>query len=136
MTLTIKVLSVRHTWAHALIHGIPAGNFKDIENRSYRTRHRGPLLIHASLKRSETGPKLSAAAAASLQFGGIIGIVRIVDCVTKSSSKWFEGPFGWVVIDPESLPFVAWRGQQSMFNAPQKLLEAIGERRLREYLAT
>jgi hypothetical protein len=136
MIPTIKILSVRHAWAHAIIHGAPAGDFKDIENRTYRTRHRGALLIHASLKRSESGPKLSAAAEASLKFGGIIGIVRVADCVEKSSSKWFEGPFGWVLTDPEPLTFVPWRGQQSMFNAPQKLIETIGERRLREYLAS
>ena len=29
--------------------------------------------------------------------GAIIGEVDIVDCVTKSTSPWFEGPFGFVL---------------------------------------
>ena len=40
---TIKCLSVCEPWAWAIIHG-PKG----IENRSWATAYRGPLLIHAS----------------------------------------------------------------------------------------
>jgi ASCH domain len=36
------VLTVRQPWAWAIIHG-----GKDVENRSWRTKYRGPLLIHA-----------------------------------------------------------------------------------------
>ena len=39
----MKILSVRQPWAWLLFNG------KDIENRTWRTSYRGPLLIHASL---------------------------------------------------------------------------------------
>lgn len=42
-TTTTPALSVRQPWAWLILH---AG--KDIENRTWRTRYRGPLLIHAS----------------------------------------------------------------------------------------
>lgn len=38
-----KALSLRQPWAWAVVHG-----YKDVENRSWSTKHRGPLLIHAS----------------------------------------------------------------------------------------
>ena len=43
-TVALKALSVRPCWAHAIIH---LG--KDIENRSWRTPHRGLLLIQAGV---------------------------------------------------------------------------------------
>ena len=123
----MKVFAIRHPWAHLIIHG-----GKDIENRSYRTRYRGPLLILASKKPSDS--KEAPRVPADVKFGGIVGIVRVIDCVEKSASKWFEGPFGFVLRDPKPLPFVAWPGQQSMFDAPEELIQRIGKRHLTEYL--
>jgi len=37
-----RVLTIRQPWAWAIIH---CGN--DIENRSWSTKHRGRLLVHA-----------------------------------------------------------------------------------------
>jgi hypothetical protein len=37
-----KALSIRQPWAHLIVAGI-----KQIENRTWTTRYRGPLLIHA-----------------------------------------------------------------------------------------
>jgi hypothetical protein len=48
----VKVLTIRQPWAHAILH---LG--KDVENRSWRTRYRGLLLIHAAARpeRKEAG---------------------------------------------------------------------------------
>ncbi len=46
--LKLPVLSIRQPYAWAVVHGI-----KDIENRSWRTHYRGPLLIHASANRND-----------------------------------------------------------------------------------
>mgnify|MGYP002359850962 FL=1 len=40
----MKALSIRQPWAGLIIHG-----YKDIENRDWPTRYRGPLLVHAPL---------------------------------------------------------------------------------------
>ena len=42
----MKALSVCQPWAWAIVHGI-----KKVENRWRPTRHRGPLVIHASRSR-------------------------------------------------------------------------------------
>lgn len=42
-----KVLSLRPEWAWAVLFADPP---KIVENRSWRTKHRGRLLIHASLR--------------------------------------------------------------------------------------
>ena len=36
------MLTIRQPWAWAIIYG-----GKDVENRSWLTKHRGPLLVHA-----------------------------------------------------------------------------------------
>jgi hypothetical protein len=38
-----RAISIRLPWAWLIVNG-----FKDVENRSWRTRHRGTILIHAS----------------------------------------------------------------------------------------
>jgi ASCH domain len=78
----LRVLSLRQPWAWLVVNG-----YKDIENRSWRTNHRGPLLIHASNNRSLTTPKNVAAIEnkyrvhlpRDFEFGGVIGIVDVVD---------------------------------------------------------
>ena len=40
---SMKVIVVRQPWAWLIVHG-----YKDIENRSWKTRYRGTLLIQAS----------------------------------------------------------------------------------------
>jgi hypothetical protein len=42
----MKVIVIRQPWAWLIVNG-----FKDIENRSWATRYRGPLLIQASAHR-------------------------------------------------------------------------------------
>jgi len=39
----MKVLSIRNPWAYLIAYGV-----KNIENRSWNTKYRGPLLIHSS----------------------------------------------------------------------------------------
>ena len=126
----MKTLSIRQPWAWAIIF---AG--KTIENRSWATSYRGPLLIHASrgmTKREYNDfrdfvdgipgfikgiPGVEIPAPASLAHGGIIGRVRLVDCVedANTSSPWFFGPYGFVLKDPEPLPFKPMRGRLGFF---------------------
>src|SRR5437763_3986357 len=41
-----KVIVIRQPWAWLIVNG-----FKDIENRTWATRYRGPLIIQASARR-------------------------------------------------------------------------------------
>lgn len=46
-----------------------------------------------------------------LKRGGVIGIVRVVDCVMSDRSKWFTGKFGHRLDRPYPLPFMPSAGQ-------------------------
>jgi len=46
----MKVLSVKQPWAWLIVEGI-----KPVENRSWNTAHRGPLLIHACQEWDDLG---------------------------------------------------------------------------------
>lgn len=100
----MKALTLRPSWAWLVVNG-----FKDIENRSWATRLRGRIWIHASsspVTRAEYENFVAICryrrikkfpAREDFQTGGIVGSVEIVDCVTKSRSYWFGGDHGFVL---------------------------------------
>ena len=97
----MRAISVQQPWAWALFHG------KDVENRPWKTRYRGELLIHASLKVDATGmlwiQKHFPALISTVPFfpkGCIVGKVLMVDCVVTHPSPWFFGPYGHVYSNP------------------------------------
>jgi hypothetical protein len=108
---------------------------KDIENRTWPTRFRGEFLIHASAGVTKKEyrefvmwyerkfPKgLPVPAMEQLQRGGIVGKARITDCVDRSVSPWFGGPFGFVLADVVSLPFVPLKGELGLFKVPDDVM--------------
>lgn len=52
----------------------------------------------------------------SFDTGGIVGVVEIADCVEKHQSKWFGGPFGWVLKNARRLPVKPCAGKLKFFN--------------------
>ncbi len=54
----------------------------------------------------------------NLPRGGIVGHMEIVDCVRASSSKWFVGPFGFVLRNACPLLPTPLRGQLGFFDVP------------------
>jgi hypothetical protein len=125
----MKVIVIRQPWAWLIVHG-----FKDIENRTWATRYRGTLLIQASAgrptKRNLEEARLFARKRVvelpeNFERGGIVGMVELKDCVTRSRSKWFEGPVGWVVSRPRRLPFIPLKGQLGLFDPPQNVVRQL-----------
>jgi hypothetical protein len=132
-------LSIRQPWASLILK---CG--KDIENRNWRTKFRGRVLIHAAkgmtrgehmdaimfavdaIKRDSGKARFTTRvtlrelgfAYEELPRGGIIGSVEIVDCVEASESPWFVGPYGFVLRDPQPLPFREFKGQLGFFEVP------------------
>jgi hypothetical protein len=126
----MKVIVIRQPWAWLIVHG-----FKDIENRSWRTRYRGTLLIQASATlptRREFEEilrfvrKRRVKLPEDFESGGIVGMVELEDCVTISRSKWFEGPVGWVLSNPKRLRFIPLKGQLGLFDPPRKIIRQLG----------
>lgn len=101
-------LSVRQPWGHRILF-----EGKDMENRDRRTKVRGTIFVHSALTIEEDGQEL--AERLRLPVGGLIGTVDIVDCVDKSDSKWFFGPYGYLLANPRPMPFVPCRGMPGFF---------------------
>lgn len=127
--MDMKCLTVRQPWAWLLVNG-----HKDIENRSWKTKYRRPLMIHAAQQRAvdyaalikELRRRHRIHIPADLPTGRIVGIVTIVDCVKKSRSRWFFGPVGFVCARARRLPFVPLKGRLGIFDIDPKI-----ERRLK-----
>src|SRR5690606_35594053 len=119
----MKGISVRQPWAWLIVN-----ENKDIENRDWPTKYRGPVWIHASkgMTRSEyedaadfaRGLGVTVPPADQLERGGIIGASQITDCVSKSPSRWFFGKFGFVLDKAITIQFFPCRGQLGFFDLP------------------
>jgi hypothetical protein len=91
----MKVISIRQPWAWAIIWG-----GKDVENRTWTTGYRGPVAIHASASFDTNAvlPKgVRPPSRDQLDRGAIIGVVELAQVVDRSSSRWFQGPYGFVL---------------------------------------
>lgn len=100
------MLSVRQPFANLIAQGI-----KGIENRSKPLSYRGPLLIHASKKWSDTPVdeierRYGVTIPRNLPLGGIIGIVHMPECVSRSDDKFFTGPYGYLLRGATELPLI------------------------------
>jgi hypothetical protein len=125
--LALPALSIRQPWAWAILH---AG--KDVENRTWAAGFRGRFLIHAG--KGMTGAEFAEGmgmvravlslrgvvdaalpGVSGLARGGIVGVASLVDCVARSDSPWFVGPWGFVLRDVQPLPFWPCRGALGFF---------------------
>ena len=119
----MKGLSVRQPWAWLIFHG------KDVENRSWPTKLRGRIYIHAGLREDDVvrvGLILKSHQIPLLRsyldsyphgFGCIIGEVDIVDCVWDHPSPWAEpGMWHWVLANPVAYEKpIPYKGRQGLF---------------------
>ncbi len=138
----MRCLTVCEPYALAISWGV-----KHVENRTWPTNHRGPLLIHAG-KSKDWLDTLSAAESdellaccrknnitdldAELRFGQIVGVVDVVACVTmqhvrehdRTGTAWHSGPWCWVLANARRFSVgIPYLGSQGLFNVPDGLVE-------------
>ena len=117
----MKALTLRPSWAWLVVNG-----YKDIESRSWPTRLRERIWIHASsspvtrreyenfvicrYRRIKEFP-----ARDKFRVGGIGGSVEVVDCVTRSRSYWFGGNYGFVLEAARLTRFKPMKGKLGLF---------------------
>jgi len=135
----MKALCVLQPWAWAIIHG-----GKRIENRTWRTSYRGPLLIHAArsqrlfgrgLPLEPVGPERLFVPQAQLRselpglppleqlaFGAVIGVVELREVMPLESvhpGPFVEGPECWILAEPRAFARpVPCRGMPGLFEVP------------------
>lgn len=126
----MKVLTIKQPWATLIMQGD-----KRFEFRSWQTKYRGDLLIHAGKSvDKEAVNRLSKYLPKEIPTGKILGKVKLVDCIkmstdfknlllkenkdiyTKSS---FKENYGWQLTDVEIFekPIEA-KGQLSLWDYP------------------
>ena len=72
----MKVLSIREPWASLIIEG-----YKEYEFRSWKTKYRGKILIHASLGVEKTNLKKFKDYNINIKPGYIIGEAILEECI-------------------------------------------------------
>lgn len=123
--MSALAISIRQPWAWLIVN---AG--KDVENRQWPTRYRGPLLIHAA--KGMTNAEYDAAVEFAvdrcgvleswiprrerLERGGIVGAARLVGCIEgRFESPWMVGRYGFVLADARPLDFQPCKGALGLF---------------------
>lgn len=137
ITLTLPCLSVRQPWVWAILH---AG--KDVENRSWPTRYRGPCLLHAAKgcdrlehfegceaiakarRRAGMPPGAVVPALDALDRGGIVGAFELWDVYQPGAirSPWHVGDYGFRLRNVVPLELRPLRGNLGLF--PVELTQA------------
>lgn len=115
-------LSILQPWAWLIVNG-----HKDVENRSWPTKVRGTVSVHAGKKFDMEGfrwirrtfPEIEMPRPHEFERGGIVGRMRITGCVERSESPWFFGPWGFELADAEPVPFVPCKGKLGFFRVEE-----------------
>lgn len=128
VTLSVmKIISIRQPWASLIVTGA-----KDVENRTWATGYRGPVLIQSSqrpdaVSREEIERRFGVNPPSEQPLGGVVGVADLVDCVRSHPSRWYaQGHYAFVLARPRPLPFVRWKGALSLRDAPGELLRLCG----------
>jgi hypothetical protein len=131
-----KCLTVCQPYAWLIVAG-----HKRFENRTWRTGHRGPLLIHAGKSRAWMNEglalmrRLGITPPASFTFGAIVGAAELVGCPTLAKlaavlgpdniDPFAFGPYCWELTHARALlEPIACAGQQTLFTVDGDLLAA------------
>lgn len=119
----MKTLSIRHPWAELIISGK-----KTIEIRTWNTNYRGEFYVHASKAIKNELLERFSFNKDQLAFGGIIGIVELIDVIHYVDEKKFnndyikhfgtwDGPcYGFVLRNPIRTSFKLMKGRLGFFN--------------------
>lgn len=131
----MKTLSIKQPWAYLIVSGA-----KDLENRTWQTKHRGPLAIHASgnfawdffefaaedarldpfvEKVKEhfgiVGKKITKN---SQEIGAIVGTVTLADVIdtefdeSVDDNPWWSGDdYAFILSDPKAITPIPAKGK-------------------------
>lgn len=123
----IRGLTLQRPWEYAIFN---LG--KDVENRTWRppvSMIGQYLAIHAGQTYDKAGARWIeqkfGLVIPETQGGVIVGVVKLADVVTESTSPWFVGPFGWVLAEKVAIEPVPCSGKLGLWALPDDVLEQV-----------
>jgi len=128
----MKALTICQPYAELILRGE-----KRIENRTWPTKHRGPMYLHAGKSRAWWNNEPDGKLYPNAQFGAVVGIVNVIDCVPVTDiregkcypelreSRHTLGPWCWVLADVVSIGPWPWRGAQGLFDIDEDELDEV-----------
>jgi len=120
----MKCLTIVQPYAELIASGA-----KRVENRTWPTRYRGPLLIHAGKNRTRLDEYDTGSV--PLAFGAVIARVNLIDCVSMEDIErgayaktypWIQdhehatGPWCFVLSDAKRINPFSVSGRLGLFN--------------------
>ena len=129
----MKTITVKQPWASLICRGI-----KDIENRTWKTKFKGRVLIHAAQKDFDFSNSMTSEYQREwikqiekpYIKGAIIGSVDILYCIKSNKSTHINGwgdlyCFHWVLANPILFPEpIPAKGKLSFWDYPNILSES------------
>jgi len=126
----MKAITIWQPWATLIMeHG------KDVENRTWPTRYRGSLVIHAGKSLDYEAMERFAdilPRRTDLVLGACLCMVTMTACLrwdadNPSMSKWHEkGCWGWYFANVRPFPApVPYKGKQGLWSIPDEEVEAM-----------
>lgn len=126
MSEQYKVLTISQPYPDLIMAGL-----KRVENRTWSTKHRGPLLIHAGRSKNWLGDEPPPA---ETRFGFLLGSVQLLDCLPIEEIRqglhdktypWLRehehahGPVCWILSSPNPLVEpILFKGMQGIRDYP------------------
>ena len=116
----MKTLTIHQPYANAILY-----YGKDIENRTRCLNVRGTIALHAGAQ-FDNRVYFPKNFKSQIVRSAIIGLIDIVDCVDEHESKWFFGPYGYLLDNPRPLlEPIPCKGQLGFWNVPAKIEKEI-----------
>lgn len=126
----MKVISIKEPFATLLTK-----NIKHIETRSWKTKYRGELYIHASkktwTKKHASNALLELTKDLEFNYGNIIGKGTLVDCIYMDEAfieeiknnpqeyacgEYKVGRYAWILENVEAITPIPAKGQLNIWN--------------------
>jgi hypothetical protein len=118
----MKCLTLHAHWAEAIF-----ALDKNVENRMWATRYRGPLAIHAGAKIDDSICEMLGLQPRTLRVGAILGVVDLLDCVRDFESPWaMPGHYHWLLTNPRRCTEpIAFKGRRKLFSVDEEIAQLL-----------
>jgi ASCH domain-containing protein len=129
----IKALSIGQPWAELILR-----HRKPFELRTWKTKYRGPLLIHVSQRINTQATEHLGLHRHDLTLGAFVGCARLVDVrpFTRQDARllkkkrgdygpWEPDYFAWVLKGVHRVKPIPFKGRLGLFTPPATILRRL-----------